>query len=176
MSCLQPPLQRSCKLVLILMLPIRSSVADVGVPGFSAEAASRWCVLCDPRARACLVLRRCDALCTGLGPGLAYLSVEMLWCGPWETRQGQSVSSQGLSQFSSFHPRVHCFPVPVAWDSAGTASGSGPLRPSWVLERLQAGRLPLTASVPYYRVHSGTSPAFSRATEWRWDPGFLLPS
>lgn len=83
-------------LVLVLMLLIHSSVAYVGVPGFSAEAASRWCVLCDPRVQSlpCSVPVRRSL--RGLG---SWPCIPGVWrcSGVARGRHGQSLSSQGLS-------------------------------------------------------------------------------
>ena len=112
-------------LVLVLMCQIRSSVADFGVPEFSAEAASRWCVLCDPRVQSLprsVLMRRS---LRGLG---SWSCAAGVWrhSGVAHGKHDQSVCSQGLSQFCSFHPKVRRFPIPIVWGFCGDSLRPGP--------------------------------------------------
>lgn len=42
-------------------------------------------------------------------------------------KHNRSMRSQGLSEFCSFHPRVHRFPVPVVWGRCGDSLRPGPV-------------------------------------------------
>ena len=97
MSCLQPP----CRGAGVSSLLNASDPLTCGrppCPESSADAASGWYGLCDPRVRRLpfsALMRR--SLC-----GLGSWGPEALWCGPWEARSKRALS--GLVGILLFPP------------------------------------------------------------------------